>query len=68
VSFVGKDLGDHKYAMVDGGSVLRRKCGRDHVDDPPERRFMERLPDGTRKPYMVHRPFRGWSSDEDRGG
>jgi hypothetical protein len=65
VSFVDKDLGDYRPTVVNGESVLRCQCGRDYVEDLIEDRFMERLPDGTRKPYRVHRPFRGWFPDED---
>jgi len=54
-------FGDYRFAKVDGDLVLRCRCGRDY--DRRGRRFMERLPDGTFKPYMVHRPFRGWFPD-----
>jgi len=50
---------------VDGESVLRCKCGRDYVTRDAERRLMERLPDGTLKPYMVRRNYRGWVADGD---
>ena len=53
--------GDYEIKNVDGDMVLRCRCGRDY--DRRGRRFMERLPDGTFKPYMVHRPFRGWFPD-----
>lgn len=58
-----KDRGDYERVWVGDDSVLRCQCGRDYVTRDAERRFMERLPDGTLKPYMVHRPFRGWSPD-----
>jgi hypothetical protein len=63
LSLTYKDWGDYQRVVADGESVLRCKCGRDYVCDLPGRRFLERLPDGTRKPYMVHRPFRGWFPD-----
>jgi prepilin-type N-terminal cleavage/methylation domain-containing protein len=44
-----------------GLRLPRCHSGRDYVRDG--RRFMERLPDGTLSPYMVHRPLRGWSPD-----
>jgi len=68
VSFVDKDLGDYRRTFADGESVLRCKCARDYVEDLIEGRFMERLQDGTRRPYMLHRPFRGWSPDGDKDG
>jgi hypothetical protein len=55
------DIGDYEIKNVDGDIVLRCRCGREY--DRIGRRFMERLPDGTLKPYMVHRPFRGWFPD-----
>ncbi len=55
------DGGDYEIAMPDGDPVLRCRCGRDYKK--VGRRFMERLPDGTLQPYMMHRPFRGWFPD-----
>ncbi|MGD2175544.1 MAG: hypothetical protein PVJ27_09080 [Candidatus Brocadiaceae bacterium] len=55
------DIGDYDTVVVGEELVLRCRCGRDY--DREGRRFMERLPDGTLKPYMVHRPFRGWFED-----
>jgi len=65
VSFVENDLGDCRRTFAEEESVLRCKCGRDYVEDLIEGRLMERLPDGTRRPYMVHRSFRGWFPDAD---
>lgn len=57
---------DHyQLVNVDGDWVLRCRCGRDYVK--AGRCFMERLTDGTRQPYMVHRPFRGWFPDTGPG-
>ncbi|MCE5241126.1 hypothetical protein LLH23_21900 [bacterium] len=58
-----RSWGDYEIKNADGDMVLRCRCGRDY--DQRGRRFMERLPDGTFKPYMVHRPFRGWFLDPD---
>lgn len=63
LSLTEKDRGDYRWTMVDDTSVLRCGCGRDYVSEG-DGRLMERLPDGTLKPYMVHRPFRGWSPDD----
>ena len=62
-SFVERDLGDYVRDWVDGESVLRCKCGRLYVTREAGERFLERLPDGTLKPYMVRRSFRGWVPD-----
>ena len=56
------DRGDYTLTVVDGEAVLRCRCGREYVERPPGR-FMERLPDGTLRPYMVHRNYRGWFPD-----
>jgi len=58
------DIGDYDSVSVAGDPVLRCRCGRDY--DKEGRRFMERLPGGTLKPYMVHRPFRGWLPETGR--
>jgi hypothetical protein len=63
-----KDMGDYERVWVGDDSVLRCKCGKDYVTRDAERRFMERLPDGTLKPYMVHRDYRGWVPDTDAKG
>ncbi len=62
-----KDMGDYERVRVGGESVLRCKCGREYVERDAGRRFMERLPDGTLKPYMVHRDYRGWAPDTHDG-
>ncbi len=58
-----RDLGDYVHDSADGESVLRCKCGRLYVTREAGERFLERLPDGTLKPYMVRRSFRGWVPD-----
>ena len=63
-----KDMGDYERVWVGDDSVLRCKCGRDYVTQDAGRRFMERLPDGALKPYMVHRDYRGWMADADANG
>ena len=65
VSFVEKDLGDYRRTVVDGRTVLRCRCGGDYVEDLVGGRFLQRLPDDTLKPYMVHRPFGGWVEDTE---
>jgi len=67
-SLSDKDLGDYERAWVGEESVLRCQCGRNYVTRDAGRRFMERLPDGTLKPYMVHRDYRGWVTDSDENG
>ncbi len=60
-----RDMGDYEQVGVGDDRVLRCKCGREYVGGDGERRFMERLPDGTLKPYMVHTDYRGWVPDAD---
>jgi hypothetical protein len=57
--------GDYESTMVDGELVYRCKCGRDYVMLDGGSRFLERLPDGTLRPYMIHKPFRGWFPDRE---
>jgi len=59
------DWGDYETAGrdQDGNLIIRCRCGREYVMADGGSRFMERLPDGTLKPYMAHRPFRGWFPD-----
>ncbi|MGD8239153.1 MAG: hypothetical protein PVH68_11410 [Armatimonadota bacterium] len=66
-SLHNRDRGDYERVTVGDDSVLRCKCGRDYVTREAERRFLERLPDGTLKPYMVHKNFRGWFPDAGAG-
>ncbi len=62
------DDGDYELLMVDHDIVHRCKCGRDYAMRGGGRRFLERLPDGTLRPYMRHRPFRGWFPDGEGDG
>jgi hypothetical protein len=55
-------LGDYQLVQVGDYVVHRCRCGHEYMMRRG-RRFMERVPDGTLKPYMVHRPFRGWFPD-----
>jgi hypothetical protein len=59
------DWGEYEMAGRDehGNRIIRCGCGREYVITDGGRRFMERLADGTLKPYMRHRPFRGWCPD-----
>ncbi len=52
-------FGDYQLVRMGDDMVHRCRCGHDYVITDRGRRFMERRPDGTLKPYMVHRPFRG---------
>ena len=58
------DKADYEWARKQGVDY-RCKCGHEYVMKGGGRRFLQRLPDGTLKPYMVHRPFRGWFPDAD---
>ena len=54
------DIADHR------AHVLHRcRCG--HPYEHVGRCFMERLPDGTLRPYMIYRPYRGWFPDTEPG-
>jgi hypothetical protein len=62
------DDGDYERAFdLDDGSVYayRCRCGLEYGLTVEADRccFMERRPDGTLRPYMVHRRFRGWRPD-----
>jgi len=62
------DDGDYESLRIGDDFVHRCRCGRDYVMRKAGSRFMERLPDGALKPYMMHRPFRGWFPDPDADG
>ena len=53
--------GDYRPEKAGGRLVVRCRCGLQYVRRG--RRVLEVLPDGTDKPYMVWRPFRGWCPD-----
>ena len=60
------DRGDYEPAGWDGhhrDSVFRCRCGGEYVVTDRGRRFQELLPDGSYRPYMVHRPYHGWVPD-----
>ena len=57
----GRRLGEEG----DYEAVHRCQCGRDYVMRDGGKRFLERLPDGTFRPYMVHRSLRGWFPDSE---
>lgn len=56
------------YELIQGGRrdpsfVLQCKCGDQYIHIPAEKRFMELLPDGTKRPYKK-RGFLGiWKDD-----
>jgi hypothetical protein len=51
------------YAVKDKGNVFWEcQCGGRY--DKVGRRFYEVLPDGSRKPYLIWRPFRDWFPDD----
>lgn len=54
--------GDYHHNEVDGRFVCRCLCGVEYKHDG--RRFCEVLPDGSLRPYLVWRAFRGWYPDE----
>ena len=58
------DDSDFESLVVDGEVIYHCRCGYDYVLLDGGRRFLERLPDGTLKPYMRHRAFRGWYPDK----
>lgn len=54
--------GDYQCSIIDDRFVHRCLCGVEYRRDG--RRFCEVLPDGSLRPYLVWRPFRGWYPDE----
>ena len=59
------DMGDYEIALRGDEPSWRCRCGR--VFQKQGRRFLEVLPDGTRRPHLVWRPFRGWRPDDGEG-
>lgn len=61
--------GDYEIVVVQDTTdrqhhILHRcRCG--HYYEHLGKRFMERLPDGTLRPYMRFRPYRGWFPDDE---
>jgi len=53
--------GDYEFDIVEGHSVYICGCLRQYRR--VGRRFLERLQDGTLRPYLVFRPLRGWAPD-----
>ncbi|MCE5238856.1 hypothetical protein LLH23_10235 [bacterium] len=53
---VVQDVADRAFHILH-----RCRCG--HAYEEVGRRFMERLPNGTLRPYMIYRPYRGWFPD-----
>lgn len=64
--------GEYEWVRLDDGTtVMRCPCGAQYRVERDERdrlRVLERLPDGSTRPYMVHRPFRGWRPDGGSAG
>lgn len=59
------DFGDYEWERNDElRAYFRCKCGKLYWRKREEGRVLEVLPDGTMKPYMVWRSFRGWYPDE----
>jgi hypothetical protein len=51
--------GDYRPQAVEGGGyALFCRCGGRYRKTG--RRFMEEMPDGSLRPYMIWRPFKGW--------
>ena len=61
------DFGDYEPPEHDGewgGYFWCRCCGRLYHRDRKKGRVLEVLVDGTYKPYMIWKSFRGWRPDE----
>jgi len=60
------DFGDYEPAEYGGnwGGYFRCRCGKLYFRERKKGRVAKVLADGTRKPYMVWKPFRGWGADE----
>lgn len=53
---------DYRYQPVEGGGhALFCQCGDRYVKTG--RRFMEQTADGSRRPYMIWKAFKGWFPD-----
>jgi hypothetical protein len=63
------DFGDYEPAQHNGewGGYFRCQCGELYHRDRKKGRVAEVLPDGTERPHMVWKSFRGWRSDEGGG-
>ena len=53
--------GDYDADFADDGLIYICRCHRQYRR--VGRRFMERLPDGRLRPYLVFHPLRGWRAD-----
>lgn len=53
--------GDYDADFADDGLIYICRCHRQYRR--VGRRFVERLPDGSLRPYLVFRPLRGWRAD-----
>lgn len=62
------DFGDYEWERNEELKAhFRCKCGKVYWCNREEGRVLEVLSDGTMKPYMVWRSFRGWYPDEEAG-
>jgi len=59
--FMGTD--DYHYEKIDDDVGVRCRCGLVYVRAKGTKQVLERLPDGTLRPYMVWKPLRGWYPD-----
>ncbi len=59
-------FGDYEpeRSQEDWGGYFRCKCSRLYQLRIKEGRVLEILPDGTVQPYMIARPFRGWTPEK----
>jgi hypothetical protein len=59
------DFGDYDPAEHNGeyGGYFRCRCGNLYHRDRKKGRVLEVLPDGTQRPYMIWKSFRGWRPD-----
>ena len=53
---------DYRYEEINGHLAARCKCGIAHVKKG--RRVLQLHADGSRTPYMIWKPLRGWFVDE----
>ena len=53
---------DYRYEDISGQLVARCKCGIPYVKKG--RRVLQLQSDGTRTPYMIWKPLRGWFADK----
>ena len=58
------DFGDFEPEQVGGHwGYFRCRCGKLYFRERKKGRVSQMLPDGTQKPYMIWKAFRGWRPD-----